>query len=124
MHPSSIVVVILFLHAFPADASGTCLRDPSVNRATVLDAVKQEILLRLGLLEDPKNPKNVSEIFADPQFLKEYDLMKANQKLSEVHTPCANLDFLTRETLRYTPKEVQRRRPLRNIATGDDCASE
>ena len=123
MRPSSTVALAILFLLRDASSSDTCYRDPTLSRASRLEAVKDEILLRLGLREEPRNPENASAIANDPDFLREYYLLKKNQELSESHTPCANLDFLTKETLQFHPQEVERRRPIPRIAHGDDCAS-
>ena len=127
MHPLSTVVLAVVVLCFQDFSVGefTCNRDPSSNRAEVLNAVKQEILLRLGLHEEPENPENLTDILLnDSEFLKEYELVKENQDLTEERVPCANLDFLSKDTLPFTPKgEVEKKRPLANTAPGDDCPS-
>ena len=113
-----VLVIFSFLMVLPAESDDfVCYRSPDKTQPTLKEAVKQEILLRLGLHEEPSNP-NATEIDTADE---EYDFLKENQKLSEVHTPCANLDF--KETIQFDPTVVERRRPLANIANGDDCPS-
>lgn len=87
-----------------------------------MEAVKQEILLRLGLDEEPSNPSNTIN---DPGFLEELEVVQRAQDLNYVNKPCATLDFRTKELLLFHPLDpVEKRMPLNNTAFGDDCASE
>lgn len=127
MHLSTILMlaVVLLSNAPSEVSSDTCYRDSSLQKANVMDAVKQEILMRLGLQEEPPNPENLTAILQNSmEFLKEHTLMKKNQELTEKKVPCAKLDIVSKDTLQFLPKgKIVKMPPLSKFASADDCQS-
>lgn len=124
MQPALLTLLVFALHAFLFfhPAGSTCNRDPGLGRQRMLEAVKQEILLRLGLDEEPSNPSEDPSELEDPEFLEGFELSR--QGLSGDGVPCASLDFRDREFLHYNPTELIRSRPTGPTAFGDECTSE
>lgn len=108
---------------FNAASSSTCYRDDGLTRGRRLEAVKQEILLRLGLDAEPSNPSNTTNI-TNPGFLEELKMVQKAQDLNYVHKPCASLDFRTKEILLFHPSDLKKNTPKTRTAFGDECASE
>lgn len=117
-------VGIFFLAAKSPSSLGatTCQRDSNLGKKRLMQAIKQDILLRLGFEEEPPNPSNASDI--PEEFLNEYEAVKEAQELDYAHKPCAMLDFNTREVMPVSPKEVKQFKPDLRTAVGDDCISE
>lgn len=116
-------LLVLLFNASPTCANA-CYRSPELGKTRRLVGVKQEILLRLGLEEEPTITPSDLPNTTDPAFLEEYEVVKKAQDLNYVHKPCANLDFNTKEMLLFHPTTVERVRPLTHSAFGDSCASE
>lgn len=114
------IICIAIFHSQARVVTSICSRDAGLSRVRRLEAVKQEILLRLGLNEEPLNPSNTTE---DPEFLEKYNGVKHSQDLIDVRKPCAKLDFRTKEVLVYNPVELEKYKPVPKTASGDDCAS-
>ena len=121
IHLLLLIASIVFFSVHPATT--TCNRNPGLGRVRRLEALKQEILMRLGLDEEPSNPSASDVNITDPQF---QELLKRVQQVQDltVRKPCANLDFRTKEVLLFHPTEpVKKTRPLANTALGDECTS-
>lgn len=114
--------LVIFLKPSPAYAD-ICHRDSNsaLSKARMLEGIKQEILLRLGLEEEPANPPN-STNDTDIDFLKKYSAVKKAQELNHEHKPCASLDFHTKEIEVFQPTDVDRKKPAPRSAAGDGCA--
>lgn len=101
----------------------TCYRDPRLSKARRLEGIKQEILQRLGLEHEPCNPPNATDV-EDPDFLREYALVKNSWELSDVQKPpCASLDFNTLEVLPFRPVGVEKVIPSTKTAAHAECPS-
>lgn len=116
-----VVAAMGILFLAPSLGAKTCQRDSRLGKMRLKQAIRQDILQRLGFEEEPTNPFNASDI--PEEFLKEYEAVKEAQELNREHTPCAILDFNTREVMPVSPKEVKKLRPNLHTAVGDDCVS-
>lgn len=114
-----ISFILLLLPGYYATNDDTCSFAELQSSRARLQAVKNDILLRLGLKEEPRNPAS-EEI---PDFLEDYEAVKEAVKLNQKHIPCARLDIGTKERRAFSPTAVQRIRPLPRTAEGDECAS-
>ena len=81
-----------------------------------IQAIKQDILLRLGFDEEPKNPSYAAGI--PIEFLNEYEAVQIAQVLNHEHKPCASLDFNIEEEKAIYPQEVKKFRPNLRAAVG------
>ena len=89
-----------------------CLRssDPSLEQRLRLEAVKHEILLRLGLNEPPPNPVQTTP---DPKTLEEYEAVRKVNELTDDSEPCATLEDSYPEELEvFFPKSVMESYPI------------
>lgn len=88
-----------------------------------MEGLKQEILQRLGLEKEPCNPANATDV-KDPEFLKEYALIKESWELGDVpKPPCASLDFDTMEVVPFRPVSVEKKKRSTRIADHVECPS-
>ena len=103
----------------PEEGSGTendgsesfCSRtsDPKLSQKLRLEAIKHEILLRLGLDEPPPNPDPQGErptddpVFAD-NFRAAQEVQKAH---NEQQKPCTKLDTHEKKLLAFFPTDVE-----------------
>lgn len=116
------VVGLFFLATTPLSSSvKTCQRDRQSGKMQRLQAIKQHLLLRLGLEEEPKNPSNASDI--PVEILKEYKAVQVAQELNRRLKPCA-VDLNMQEIKSVYPKEVKKFKPNLHTTVGDDCISE
>ncbi len=111
------IIVILSWNISTSHALGC-----PANSVNHLQSIREEILLKLGLSEEPLNPTNGQ---ASPKLLEEYEAVQKLQELEPKESkPCVNLDFHTQKITPFSPVTLQRLRPLNRTAAGHDCASE
>lgn len=121
---ATCLVLLLLFQAIAQDMPlPTCYRDSKLSRARRLQGIKQEILQRLGLEHEPCNPPNVTDV-KDPEFLREYALVKKSWELGDMpKPPCASLDFNTMEVVPFRPVVVEKKKRLTRIAAHVECPS-
>ena len=88
--------------------------DPDLSQRLRLEAIKHEILLRLGLDEAPPNPDPSTELpTADPTFMENY---RAAQEVQKAHNanqrPCTELDTHKKRLLAFFPSSMKGYRPI------------
>ena len=116
------VMGIFFLATSPCLSVKTCQRDGNLMKRRRVQAIKQDILLRLGLDAEPTNPSNASDI--PIEFLKEFEAVQVVQELNHENKPCAIQDFNVQEIKLISPKLVNKFKPnLRGAVGGVNCIS-
>lgn len=88
--------------------------DPDLSQKLRLEAIKHEILLRLGLDEAPPNPDpNVELPTSDPMFMENY---RAAQEVQKAHNanqkPCTKIDTKEKRLLAFFPTDVKGHQPI------------
>ena len=116
-----VAVILGLLEAFRYVGATTC---PLEDEFLVFET-KKHILTKLGLLEEPRNPLN-STVVVPEDFLNEGKAIEEVNKLEPPPRPCADLDFLKRETtIIYTEKVIEYRPKHSKLrtASGVSCTS-
>ena len=119
----AVVMGIFFLATTSRSLSmKTCQRVNMQGKMQSLQLLKQDILSRLGLDEEPLNPTNASDI--PIEFLEEFEAVQVMQELNHESKPCTIQFFNVQEVKPISPKEVKKFKPsLRAAVGGVNCIS-
>lgn len=103
--------------AAPEDSEPYCSRtsDPNLSQKLRVEAIKHEILLRLGLDEAPPNPdpRSAELPTSDPTFVENYRAAKEVQKVhNQNRKPCTKLDTHEKKLLAFFPLSVEGYPPI------------
>lgn len=100
----------------------SCPKDSKLSRQRRHEALKQEIILRLGYDREPDGPN--PNFTSSPESLQEYNAIKKVQELTRESKPCLKqLDFSTKEIFVDRPTNVTPHMPLPRSILTDDCES-
>lgn len=83
--------------------------DPDLSQKLRVEAIKHEILLRLGLDEAPPNPDpNIELPTADPTYMENYLAAQEVQKAHNANQrPCTKLDTHEKKLLAFFPVSMK-----------------
>lgn len=83
--------------------------DPNLSQKLRLEAIKHEVLLRLGFDEAPPNPDADAELPTDdPVFMENYRAAQEVQRVYNSHQkPCTKLDTHEKKLLAFFPSSVK-----------------